>query len=515
MKFYLILPCIFLCIFNVLFCQKYDYNWVLGSDYYDKDSIINLSFNNNLQIKVVKSNMNFSFSNTTMSDSSGNLLYYSNGCRIFNRNHQLMKNGDKINFGTLRDDLCQNRPGIGEIGYRGAQDMISIQDPIRDSVFHMIHIQYDYYSSIDGRIGNLNLLSSLINKNGDNGLGNVIRKNNVILSDTFYSDRIIAVKHINNKDWWLILPQGRKEYQPPIKDSTNTYFKILYTFDTFYVTKQNIGDSLPDFNSNTAITNDGNKYLRNIEDKGLYVFDFDRNTGLLANQKLIKVPRTFKRSLIYVTSSPNSRFAYCIMYDTIFQYDLDAPDIQASEVLVAKYDGFIDDGLKTYFNQPQLGPDCRLYISSYDTRRYYHYIKYPDRKGLACEVIQHGLYFGDSIYNSYTIPYYPNYRQHLAYPCDSNLVMTSSFTPSPIWEQTLVYPNPASDYITVKGQFRFPHGQFVLYNVIGKQVLTHDLRSGEQEYTIPVRSLPVGMYFYHIQDDSGVYGSSGKVEIVR
>jgi Secretion system C-terminal sorting domain len=512
---YIIYTISFIIFNNLLSAQKYDYNWMIGYDVFGIDTIMQISFGKQIKLTQVKSNMNFSFSNTTMSDTAGNLLYYSNGCRIFNRNHQLMKNGDNINFGLLREDLCQNNSGIGEVGYRGSQNMLSLPDYRNDSLYHIIHTQYDYYSTTDGRVGTLNLLLTTINLNGDNHNGTVIQKNKVILNDTLYFDYITAVKHINNKDWWLILPQGRKEYQPPIRDSTNTYFKILYTFDTFYVSKQNIGDSLSIDDASTTITNDGRKYLRYIDDKGLYIFDFNRNTGLLANQKLIKVPRTEKRSLIYVTSSPNSRFAYCIMYDTIFQYDLEAPDIQASEVLVAKYDGFIDDRLKTYFKQPQMGPDCRLYISSSSGVRIYHYIKFPDRKGLACEVVQHGLFFGDKIWNDFTIPYYPNYRQHLAYPCDSNLVMTSSFTPSPILEQTLVYPNPASDYITVQGQFRFPHGQFVLYNVIGKQVLTHELRSGEQEYMIPVRSLPVGMYFYHIKDDSGVYGSSGKVEVVR
>ncbi len=480
---------------NTLISQKYDYNWMLGSDYYNKNNLIKLTFDKTIEVNTVKSNMNFSVSNTTMSDTAGNLLFYSNGCRIFNRNHQLMLNGDKINFGWLRGQSCDSIPGISEPGYRGTQGMVSLQDPIRDSIYHILHMQYDIYSNTDGRIGVLNLLQTIINMKGDKGDGIVMKKNIVILSDTFYSDRIVAVKHTNNKDWWLILSQGRKEYQSPIRDSTNTYFKILYTFDTFSVYKQNIGDSLPSLTSNTTITNNGKKFLNYVDNRGLYIYDFDRSSGLLANQKLLNVPMTAKKSLIYTTSSPNSRFAYCIMYDTIFQYDLEATDIKASEVLVAKYDGFIDDGSKTYFNQPQLGPDCRLYISSYDTRRYYHYIKYPDRKGLACEVIQHGLYFGDSIFNSYTIPYYPNYRQHLSYPCDSNLVMTSSFTPSPVFTHTLVYPNPASDFITISGQFDFKHGLFVLYNSIGQQVLTHELVAQEQEYKIPIRLLPVGLYF--------------------
>ena len=41
-----------------------------------------------------------------MSDSAGNLLFYSNGCYIANRHHEMMPNSDSIGLGKLETSFC-------------------------------------------------------------------------------------------------------------------------------------------------------------------------------------------------------------------------------------------------------------------------------------------------------------------------------------------------------------------------------------------------------------------------
>ncbi|MEQ1746584.1 MAG: hypothetical protein ABMA02_14225, partial [Saprospiraceae bacterium] len=45
---------------------------------------------------------------TSMCDSAGNLLFYSNGCGIYGSNDSLLQNGDNINPGELHDKFCND-----------------------------------------------------------------------------------------------------------------------------------------------------------------------------------------------------------------------------------------------------------------------------------------------------------------------------------------------------------------------------------------------------------------------
>ena len=68
--------------------QKHDYNWVTGYEFNAPDPFGNMRIDFNYSPpKVVKENlkMNFQSCRGSFSDSSGNLLFYTNGIRIFNK----------------------------------------------------------------------------------------------------------------------------------------------------------------------------------------------------------------------------------------------------------------------------------------------------------------------------------------------------------------------------------------------------------------------------------------------
>ena len=97
---------IFLFLFPLtLLAQKHDYNWVMG---YEVPGFpdprwggLIMDFNTTpVSYKKVNTHLNFEGFGAACSDSSGNLLFYSNGIRIHNKLHQLMENGDTINPGV-------------------------------------------------------------------------------------------------------------------------------------------------------------------------------------------------------------------------------------------------------------------------------------------------------------------------------------------------------------------------------------------------------------------------------
>ena len=94
----------FLSLYFNMCAQKHDYWWLMGGDIggtplLTTDGLVTLDFNQPNKPKLTrlpKIDMYFLGTNTSISDSSGRLLFYSNGSKIFGWNHQLMQNGDTL-----------------------------------------------------------------------------------------------------------------------------------------------------------------------------------------------------------------------------------------------------------------------------------------------------------------------------------------------------------------------------------------------------------------------------------
>jgi hypothetical protein len=155
----------------------------------------------------------------------------------------------------------------------------------------------------------------------------------------------------------------------------------------------------------------------------LNLYDFDRCTGLLSNHQQYHF---ISNGWGGCSFSPNSRFLYVNYFTKAYQYDLEAPDVWASRIQVALYDGFLDP-LNTTFYLMQLGPDGKIYANSPSGVKSLHVIHNPDEKGLNCEYQQHGVSL--PTYNAFSIPSFPNYRLG---PLDGSPCDTIGLDNSPI-----------------------------------------------------------------------------------
>ncbi len=215
-----------------------------------------------------------------------------------------------------------------------------------------------------------------------------------------------ACKHANGRDWWIVLGDNQ----------TNKFTRWL-------LTPNGLEEKEPQFTENPTINNDslggftttdvayfsqqGDKYVIYSQKKGLYLFDFDRCTGLLSNPRLVYKPT------VYATGSgfsPSGRYLYCNidLHKAICQFDTEVSDIPASKVVVGMYDGFIDSvfGSQVGFGGMVQGYDGKIYLSSFSAA-YYHTIDYPDRPGTTCGFRQRA--FQTPSPTTFSI-YYPNYR---------------------------------------------------------------------------------------------------------
>lgn len=492
----------------VLAAQKYDYIWLTGyNNDLSQDGIegVKLDFNaEQLEVTSIDLGASLDISGAVISDTTGNLLFYTDGCRIINKDHQVIENGDGINPGEVHNLKCdESQYGFGYTA--GRQSSLILPHSTNDSLFYLFHkhIIYEYEPEFD--VITDGLYYTLIDAYGNNGQGRVLEKNIPIIEEDLSYGEMTAVKHANGIDWWIVTAGL----------NVNTYYSILFDADTIRVdTIFDIGEPVSG-GGQANFSPDGSKYASYNARLGLHLFDFNRNTGVLSNyQKFDIINESLSDGVAF---SPNSRFLYASAQDTIFQYDIKAIDIEASREVVAIFDGF-QDLFYTTFHNVQLAPDCKMYVNTFAFVEYLHVINNPDEKGEACNVEQHVIEL--PYYHSRAFPYFPNYRlgpliegEEPAPPCESIVSTQEEEAPIPTVLKAYVFPNPASDYIKVAALQELPdHGELLLFTQLGQEVFRGDLPKGEKEFRFEVGHLSTGLYFY-VVTVGGKQVRSGKVLI--
>lgn len=478
------------------FGQKHDYVWMFG---YNSNATpehpgiegIMLDFNESPPtVSYMPIGGNINVSNASISDKDGNLLFYTNGCAIFEAGHVIMENGSGLNPGEVSLERC------GEDGYgyiAGVQSCLVLPHPGNSNKYVLFHkqltLQYEpFFEAISD-----SLLYTIIDITLNNNRGSVVEKNVPIIEEPLTYGQITAIKHANGKDWWIITAG----------DQSNQYFKVL--LNEVGVTLHDIQDigMSSSFNGaaggQVAFSPDGKKYARYSSPDGLFLFDFDRHSGQLDNFQHIPIKNEGVAD--GVAFSPSSRFLYVSAEDSLLQFDMRAPDIINSETLIGVFDGYHSPFPTTFFNA-QLAPDCKIYINSLTTVDVLHVIHNPNEPGLACNFEQHAVQLPFNHLRS--LPHFPNYRlgplvEGEAPPPPCEPVVSIEEEALPTGQKAYVFPNPAPGYFKVvfEEALRRP-GRVVLYNGLGQVVLEEVLETGGREFRLEVGGMPPGLYFYSV-----------------
>ncbi|MBC7777895.1 MAG: T9SS type A sorting domain-containing protein [Phycisphaerae bacterium] len=429
----------------------------------------------------------------SIADKEGHLVAYADGCRILNRNHKIMLNGDSISPGVVFNEFC------GQTNYPSWQGCIFLPKPGSDNLYYLFHTRHD-----DASWAPMNLFYSVIDASGDNGNGRVISKNNVLVNDSlFLGDQVSATRHANGRDWWLVSPRcNSNSIHVSLLTETGVEYKGIQDFDQ-------IGWPV-DFqywSSQSAFSPDGSKYFHNSL-SCLSAFDFDRCTGAMSNPI-----RLGWDSLPFagngVSVSPNSRYLYLTSGIRVQQYDLWAPNLSASMVVVAEYDSTLAPFPATFFQMTN-GPDGKIYINTKADNQVLHIIQHPNEPGLACDVEQHAIWLPSL--SSVLMPNFPNYRLGaLEGPCDTIVSGVGSLLPSNA-QSFRLFPNPNVGTFTVEMLGQSANGggdgeiDFILYDGLGQLVAREqaDFRTGNMVKVFEYGELPAGLYTLAIQNGKEV-----------
>jgi len=406
----------FICLFFLLSlsAQKYDNIWLFGYNASVPNapgyggSVIDF-FLTPPDIYFEAREMALRFTNGSICDTAGNLLFYSNGIYIANAVHEPMENGLGINPGEVAD----NYPD----GYVLVQGVMGLPMPGNNEQYYLIHTNVELPEG-DLSIYTSKLYYSKIDMTLAQGLGAVIEKNIIIVEDILEIGKVTLSKHANGRDWWLLM----RRYD------SNEYHTILVTPSGFlHQGIQVIGDSIPSPGLGQAVFSpDGTKFASlhlvsgfpDIDEDYIDIYDFNRCTGLLSNHKQITYLDSASSGGVAI--SPNSRFLYVSSFRYVYQYDLWASDIEASKDTVAIWDGFfVPPVFATTFFLAQLAPDGKIYISANNSVPYLHVINNPDLPGDSCDVCQHCIEL--PTWNAFSMPNFPNYRLGAleGSPCDT------------------------------------------------------------------------------------------------
>jgi hypothetical protein len=431
--------------------------------------------------------------NTMINDSSGNLLFYTNGIYIANANHDTLLNSQNYNPGYASTTWWY--------GLNVRQSVIILPDPVDELKFITFHCSAERF--YDGTIYQLqptHLSYSKVDMNLGQGLGGIPsnEKNITLINDTLIYGHMVATKHANGRDWWVLM---HRYY-------SDKFYKILVTPDTIQVFDQNIGTLITDdVGGQAAFSPDGSKYVL-FTDHALDLYDFDRCSGELTNHQSLYFPDSVYRTGI--AFSPNNRFLYANTQLNIFQYNLWAANIDSSVQLVSTWIP-ANMPLPTTFWNCQLAPDGRIYVGTWNGNHILHYIDLPDSMGVSCNVVQNSFYLAS---RNMTVPTYPNYQlgRLIGSSCDTLTSLQESESES---LHVNVFPNPASSQFTVTYEFPTNYeGEFMLYDAYGKEVIRKKLYGTFTSLLIRTDKLGNGIYFYKVELD-GAKSANGKLVIIN
>ena len=382
---YFIVVCLFLS--TQINAQGEANNWYFGSN-------AGITFNTNPPSAVFDGQLNTLEGCSSISDTGGNLLFYTDGRTIWDKNHDIMPNADYFGGTGLHGDPSSTSSGL-IVPHPTNTDIyfvFTVDEPHQDNANaypnqgpadqignpipnYQEGEQYTVPEEDDGFNNGLNY--SIVDISLRNGLGDVVQgeRNNPLItydennfSNQSYkcAEKITAVigadcetiwlitHFINNFYAFLIDEDGVNE-NPVISQLAPTIGLAGYRRNALgYLKASPDAERLLMANTQTANTGTANG--------NVYLYDFDNATGIVSNPlQLINNIRPYG-----VEFSPDSKKAYATSSigqenALIYQWDLNADDISSSI--------YTQPTAMLQATAIQLGPNGKIYTPQISTAR--------------------------------------------------------------------------------------------------------------------------------------------------
>ncbi|WP_026463282.1 PD40 domain-containing protein [Adhaeribacter aquaticus] len=322
-----------------------------------------LNFNKTTPAPLYNSQMATNEGCATIADANGNLLFYTNGVYVWNKNHLIMPNGHRL------------------MGHRSStQSALIVPKPGHQTQYYVFTT--DLQSQAYG------LRYSLVDMVRNDSTGEVIEKNMFMTSPV--TEKLTAIKHQNDQDVWVLVHKWNSD-----------------AFVAFLVTDKGVSRTPVTTNIGTThrgkgkgaigcmkASPDGKKVALAIwrDINQFEVFDFDNSTGKLSNRVTLgPYPEAYG-----VEFSPDGSKLYGTTNGIgstepqIWQFNLNA----GSKTAIASSAILISNSKTHKIGALQLAPDGKIYLAKEDDS-YLGVIHNPNAAGWSCRYIDKGLSLGD------------------------------------------------------------------------------------------------------------------------
>jgi gliding motility-associated-like protein len=369
---------------------------------------------------------------STISDAAGNLLFYSDGTRVWNRNHEIMPNGSNL------------------MGHRSStQSGIIVPNPDDDTIFYIFTVGTNLTGG-DAPSGTQGFRVYTVDMTLDGGLGAVVGGSETNLSDgkaNRWTEKVTAVRQDDCGDYWVISlvdNSGSVSDDYTSSDYSGLDWSASTSWGSTFYAYRVSGTGVDPTPVKSKIPVDANEikgYLK-ISPNGKYLaianydyqltkeaktflFTFDLSTGevgndddtefgLLTNQRGLEL---MSRSDISTYGAPygiefdaTSRFLYISSHDYnsggfggldgddeihILQYDLQAVNVKSSQTVIhSEYGNVYRAGLQLSYGNQIFVTVPRSY---YTDTQYLDLIEFPYLKGTAANYIESYIDLGPGL----------------------------------------------------------------------------------------------------------------------
>jgi hypothetical protein len=451
----------------------------------------------------LRSNCWRSWASSTISDTTGNLIFYAtytlnNGFReskVFNNNHQLMLNGDDIYCAHFANsNLIIPYPGNDSLFY------LFCQESYPDMPTHPMGVYYNLVNPYK------------------NSVGELLQKNIPLATGRLPTTQFSAIRHGNGRDWWLFYNFYYYE-NGSFYPSDSIFSRLITPSGISTEIFQTIGMPAVHFNiGQLRFSKTGNKACIVSGGGIIETFDFNRCTGQFSNPQILRPPNSLIGNLLPAflscEFSPNEQLLYVITIgvDTNYLYQLYLPNIDPWLNKTLIYTSAYPELLQSI----EIGPNDLIYTAQVDNSDVTNdtlltlanstlgVIELPNFPGLSC------LYnpYSQSLNGARSFGFLPNIPDYdlgswESSICDSLTTGISSDNIPP--PQLNIFPIPTSEQLNITlNNLSSNNLTITIYDYLGREIKTiYDgtTESKELHINASIDYLPSGIYLLQMKQN--------------